>query len=135
MIGCLNFVGGGVHEVAALRSDGVLIAGHFDRLDATDAAIAALSGYRAVWSTLNPVAVLPNGRTLNPARLTRGVRVGAQHIEKRTSLLFDFDPQRPKATMSTDSEHEAALKQARECRTWLCSMGLRYPVNLCKNLE
>jgi len=79
--------------------------------------------YRAVWSTLNPVAVLPKGRALNPARLTRGLRVGAQHIERRTSLLFDFDPPRPKGTMSTDAEHEAALTQARECRAWLHSLG------------
>jgi hypothetical protein len=120
---CLNFMGGGVHEVAALRLDGVLIVGHFDSPDAADAAIAALTDYRAVWSTLNPLETLPDGRLLNPARLTRGSRAGAQHIERRTSLLFDFDPPRPKGTMSTDDEHEAALAQARECRTWLHSLG------------
>jgi len=127
---CLNFVGGGVHEVAALRPDGVLIAGHYNNPDAADAAIAATAVYRAVWSTLNPVVALPNGRTLNPARLTRGVRVGAQHIERRTSLLFDFDPPRPRGTMSTHEEHEAALTQARECRTWLLSLGWP-PLPLC----
>jgi hypothetical protein len=69
------------------------------------------------------VGVLPNERALNPSRLTRGLRVGARHIERRTSLLFDFDPPRPKGKMSTDAEHEAALRQARECRAWLHSIG------------
>lgn len=119
----LNFTGGGVHEVAALGSDGLLLAGHFDSPQTAEAAIAALTNCRAVWSTLNPVAVLPTGRTLNPARLTRGTRAGARHIEKRVSLLFDFDPPRPTGTMSTDAEHEAALTQARECRLWLQSIG------------
>src|SRR5882762_2858386 len=120
---CLNFVGGGIHEVAALRSDGALVAGHFDNTAAADAAIAALENYRAVWSTLNPLVALPQGRTLNPAGLSRGLRAGSRYIVKRTSLRFDFDPPRPANTMSTDSEHEAALKQARECRAWLRSLG------------
>lgn len=120
----LNFSAGGVHEVAALRSDGALVAGHFDSANAADAAIAALGDYRAVWSTLNPVAVLPSGRTLNPTRLTRGSRAGAQHIERRTSLMLDFDPPRPAAnTMSTAAELEAALQQATDCRAWLRSLG------------
>lgn len=119
----LNFVGGGIHEVAALRSDGALVVGHFDNPTAAEASIAALENYRAVWSTLNPLVALPEGRTLNPARLTRGSRAGARHIVKRTSLLFDFDPPRPANTMSTDEEHEAALTQARDCRLWLPSLG------------
>lgn len=120
----MNFVGGGIHEVAALLSDGTFVAGHFDAPSSADAAIQALGAdYRAVWSSLNPVAALPNGRTLNPARLTRGRRVGAAHIAARVSLLFDFDPPRPTGVMSTDIEHEAALAQARECRAWLQSLG------------
>ena len=119
----LNFAGGGIHEVAALRSDGALVAGHFDNPAAAEAAIAALENYRAVWSTLNPLVALPQGRTLNPSRLTRGSRAGARHIAKRSSLLFDFDPPRPANTMSTDAEHDAALKQAQECRAWLHALG------------
>jgi hypothetical protein len=123
MSACLNFAGGGVHEVAAIRRDGVLVGGHFDSLDAADAAIDALTGYRAVWSTLNPLVSLPDDRAMNPARLTRGSRAGARHIAKRASLLFDFDPPRSANTMSTDAEHEAALTQAWECRAWLHSLG------------
>jgi hypothetical protein len=119
----LNFAGGGIHEVAALRSDGALVAGHFDNPAAADGAIAGLGNYRAAWSTLNPLAALPQGRTLNPSRLTRGSRAGARHIERRTSLLFDFDPPRPTGTMSTDVEHDAALNQAQQCRAWLHSLG------------
>jgi hypothetical protein len=120
----LNFVGGGIHEVAALRSDGALVAGHFDNADAADAAIAQLgSDYKAAWSSLNQVAVLPDGRTLNPSRLSRGARIGAKHISRRVSLLFDFDPDRPTGVMSTDAEHEAALEQAWGCREWLRSLG------------
>jgi hypothetical protein len=120
----LNFAGGSPHEVAALRQDGTLVAGHFDSVEAAQAAIARLATYRAVWSTLNPLSALPPSRTLNPPQLTRGPRAGTLHISRRCSLLFDFDPPRPKNTMSTDAEHEAALRQARECRGWLQSLGL-----------
>jgi hypothetical protein len=119
----LNFSGGGVHEVAALRFDGALVAGHFDSADAANAAIVALSDYRAVWSTLNPLATLPDGRVLNPRSLTRGSRAGAKHVTQRASLMLDFDPPRPQNSMSTHMEHEAALMQARECRTWLGTLG------------
>jgi hypothetical protein len=119
----LNFAGGGLHEVAALLSDGTLVAGHFDVLEAANAAIAWLEIYRAVWSTLNPLTLLPPGRTLGPKQLTRGARAGAANISRRCSLLFDFDPPRPNNTMSTNAEHESALLQAEECRSWLRSLG------------
>jgi hypothetical protein len=123
MSACLNFTGGGVHEVGAMRRDGVFVAGHFDSMEAADAAIDVLADYSAVWSTLNPLDTLPEGRALNPAQLTRGYRAGAGHVDRRASLLFDMDPPRPKGTMSTDVEHQAALAQARECRSWLHSQG------------
>ena len=119
----LNFAGGAAHEVAVPLLDGALVVGHFDNPDAAEAVLDSMADYRAVWSTLNPVAVFPNGRALNPDRLSRGLRAGAQHIVRRTSLLLDFDPPRPKNSMSTDAEHEAALRQARECREWLHSLG------------
>ena len=120
----MNFADEDIHEVAALLQDGTFVAGHFDNPVSAEAAIAALGeNYRAVWSSLNPLATLPNGRTLNPARLTRGPRIGAVHIAARVSLLFDFDPPRPTGVMSTDAEHEAALEQARDCQSWLCSLG------------
>ena len=119
----LNFVGGGIHEVAALCTNGHLITGHFDSADGADAVIAALRDYRAVWSTLNPLATLPAGRVLNPPQLTRGARAAARHVAHRASLLFDFDPPRPTGVMSTDEEHESALRQARDCNTGLRSLG------------
>lgn len=121
----LNFTGGGIHEVAALRSDGALVTGYFDSAEAADAAIARLIDYRAIWSSLNPLVTFPTGRVLNPPQLTRGARARAANVSRRRSLLFDFDPPRPKNTMSTDAEHEAALAQAKECRSWLHSLGWR----------
>ena len=123
MSDCLNFASGGIHEVAALRRDGTLIAGHFDSPDAAEAAIARARNCCAVWSSLNPLRTLPRGRSLNPPQLTRGRRAGADSVERRVSLLIDTDPPRPAGTMSTDAEHEAALTQARECRSWLHSQG------------
>ena len=123
MSNSLNFVEGGTREVAAICREGVLVAGHFGADGAAKAAIDRLTDYRAVWSTLNPLSTLPQGRTLNPPQLTRGARVGAASVSRRVSLLFDFDPPRPKDTMSTDAEHEAALRQAEECRTHLRSLG------------
>jgi hypothetical protein len=119
----LNFAGAGVHEVAALVG-GVFVAGCFDSPDAAAPAIADLGGsYSACWSSLNPLATLPEGRILNPSHLTRGAGRTKEHIAKRVSLLLDFDPPRPKNTMSTDGEREAASGQAQECREWLRSMG------------
>lgn len=113
----------GVHEVAAMRRDGVLVAGHFDNEADALVAMAALDSPRAVWITANTLCVLPDGRVLNPPRLTRGSRAGARHVGKRTRLLFDFDPPRPVGVMSTAGELEAALAQATECQTWLHSLG------------
>jgi hypothetical protein len=128
----LNFAGGGVHEIAALRLDGSLVAGCFDRVDAADGAIAALGdSYKAVWSTLNRVATLPAGRILNPARLTCGPRVKNSDMDPcYISLLFDYDPPRDKGVMSTDEEYEAALTQAQNDRDWFhSSSGLpRSPI-------
>jgi hypothetical protein len=129
----LNFAGDGVHEIAALRLDGSLVAGCFDRLDAAESAIAALGGsYKAVWSTLNRAATLCAGRTLNPARLTGGPRVKNSHIEPcYISLLFDYDPPRARGTMSTNAEYEAALTQAQNDREWFHS-SLGWPrVSIC----
>jgi hypothetical protein len=119
----LNFVGGGTHEIAALCRDGVLIVGHFDSVQKADNAIAELTECCSIWSTLNPVASLPAGRVLNPSRLSRGLRVGAKHIGYRASLLFDFDPPRPPGLMSTDEEHQAAIRQARDCNAFLQTLG------------
>jgi len=106
------------------RAAGTFVAGYFDNTPSADVAIAALGeNYREVWSS-------PNRRTLNPARLSRGPRVGAVHIAGRVSPLFDFDPPRPTGVMSTDAEHEAALEQARDCQSWLCSLGWP-PLSLC----
>src|SRR5207247_1842544 len=45
-------------------------------------------------------------------------------ILKRRWLLIDFDPVRPTGISSTDAEHEAALKRAREVRAWLIEQGV-----------
>jgi hypothetical protein len=121
---CLNFSGGGVHEVAAMRKDGVLVAGHFDDLQLADVAIAELDEYRAVYSSLNRVGALPLGRVLNPHRLTRGSRIGAENVERRTGLLLDFEDH-------TGRDTKAPWTQAYECRKWLHDEQ-RWPVlSLC----
>ncbi len=123
MSGELNFAGGGVHEIAALRPNGSLVAGCFDRADAADGAIAALGDrYTSVWSTGNRVATLPIGRALNPSRLTGGPRCKNGHMEQRyISLLHDYDPPRSKGVMSTQGELQAAIDQAMADREWLHS--------------
>ena len=119
----LNFAGGGTHEIAAVHPDLGFVAGHFACVEAAEYAIGALTDYRAIWSTLNPLATLPLGRVLNPPRLTRGPRAAAQNVDYRASLLFDFDPPRPTGVMSTEGEHESALQQARDCNVLLQSLG------------
>ncbi len=129
MSNALNFAGGGVHEIAALLPDKTFVAGHYDDPDASDGAVDTLGeSYTAVWVTCNRVAVLPAGRTLNPARLTCGSRVTNGHMEQRyISLLFDYDPPRPKGMMSTDKDLQAAVDQAMADREWLHS-SLGWPL-------
>lgn len=43
-------------------------------------------------------------------------------------LFLDFDPVRPSNTSSTDAEHMDAIAAAKECRTYLTSLGWPEPL-------
>ncbi|HMF13204.1 MAG TPA: hypothetical protein VKE94_12895, partial [Gemmataceae bacterium] len=49
-------------------------------------------------------------------------------VLRRCWLPFDFDPKRPAGVPSTDEEHKAALKRARECRRWLREQAWPKPI-------
>ena len=61
-------------------------------------------------------------------RLRRSAAIKDEDIERRLWLPIDFDPVRTANTSSTEAEHEAALKLAKQCRRWLDGLGCPEPV-------
>jgi hypothetical protein len=104
-------------------------AGYFDDAIALAENALDLSGKASgVYVTLNEI---------DPALLARVSNRVEQWVKQTTSdadvirrrwLPLDFDPKRPAGVPSTDEEHKAALKCARECRRWLREQGWPEPI-------
>ena len=118
----------GIHEVRLLRPNGVVV-GYFDVWDAALRAVEnEPSQYKGAYFTLNPLR-LPAGIPVNPVSLnpTHGA-ASASDIDRRVSLLVDFDPPRPAGTNATDEEKRAALEQAEQVIEWLTARGWPAPL-------
>jgi|SRR5579884_76056 len=95
------------------------ISGYFNHPDALVESAAKWNGQANLYITLNKI---------NPALLARRKNRAETYAEATTSdsdvirlrwLLVDFDPQRSAGISATDSEHDAALQKAEECRKFL----------------
>jgi hypothetical protein len=121
-------------DVVELRAPGfprgnATTAGYFDNADALAESALDLSGQASgVYVTLNRI---------NPALLARVSNRVEQWVKQTTSdadvirrcwLPLDFDPKRPAGVPSTDEEHKAALKRAKQCRRWLREQGWPEPI-------
>jgi hypothetical protein len=71
---------------------------------------------QGVFVTLNPVNPVVMVRSLNRARSFAKHTTKDAEIAHRWWLPLDFDPKRPPGISSTNAEHDAAIKRARECR-------------------
>lgn len=119
----------GIHEVCRKRiAGGISHVGYVDNADDFLRAIKQDNGYEAIWLSLNPLPVLPEGFVLNTLRPSP-FRSTKDWYVRRTTLLIDSDPVRKtgeKKSNATDEEKAAARKQAEEIRRFLCD-ELQWP--------
>jgi hypothetical protein len=118
---------GSIAELRVPKSDDGPLTGLFDDLGMMAKAAAELSGeVPGIYFGLNPPMESFVDRVEN--RLRRSAAVKDNDIERRHWLLVDFDPVRAANTPSTETEHEAALKLAKQCRRSLDSLGWPEPL-------
>ncbi len=113
----------GYFEIRALRVAGHgIVSGIFGSSEIEKAARAAenLSG-QAYGVYFTPNAVSPQVRKRAPGRLVDHAKrtTADKEITRRSWLLGDCDAVRASNISSTDTEHEAALKRARDIAGWL----------------
>lgn len=97
-----------------------------DSLDRAANHAARLNGTAATigWC-LNPVTRALHARAADRIELPAKHATKDTDIEARVWLMVDVDPRRPSGVSSTDSEHQTALKRAREIRDHL--LDLKWP--------
>jgi hypothetical protein len=119
--------------VAELRAIGTargVDSGYYNDLEALANTAARLSGQaEGVYVTLNPVheALLSRSR---PNHSVQGARTTTADTEivRRSRLLIDLDPLRPRGISSSDAEHAAAIKRAHILRDSLDGRGWPAPL-------
>jgi len=104
-------------------------AGYFDDADALAGCALALSGNApGVYVTLNEIDPALLARIRNRVEPWAKQTTADADVIQRRWLPLDFDPVRPDGISSTDTEHEAALERARQCRQWLKGQGWPDPI-------
>jgi hypothetical protein len=116
---------GAIVELRVLKTSKGTVSGYFTDHDKLTEEAAAWSGKApAVYITLNPVKPELLARAVNRIVQYAKSATADNDIVKRVWVLIDFDPVRPTGISSTDTEHDAALSRARECREWLIDQGV-----------
>jgi len=110
----------GVYEIRVLNTNRHTVSGYYDdHQAAADKAVAWNSGGAQVYVTLNPVKPELKARAVNrTVDYARNLTTDGD-IERRNWLFIDLDPVRASGISSTDEEHEAAIKRAKEAQDWL----------------
>lgn len=124
-IAILN-VSKGVSEVRSpkLKRKKGVVSGYFDNPDTLLTAATCLSGKAdGVYITLNPVKPELLARASNRLKMYADLTTSDSDILHRLWFPIDFDPKRPSGISSTDTEHEFAIRRAKECREWLTQQG------------
>lgn len=98
--------------------------GFFDDKDAAVNALTRFSAWKGAYATLNPV--LPDLLARANNRFGAEDSTKDHEVTRRTQLLIDIDPVRPKGISSTDAGHEAAIRRAGEIAEWQ-SVELSWP--------
>ena len=114
-----------IAELRVPRADSGPLGGLFDDWNELAKAAARLNGkVPGVYVGLNPIKASLKSRVTNRvSTLVNGSAVSDRDIKRRRWLPIDFDPIRPPDCPSTDREHEAAIRMARDCRRWLRKQG------------
>ena len=123
--GQLLLPAGGVIEMRALHAPRAgTVSGYFDHIEPLAESCEEWSGVaEGVYLTLNLVRRDLMARASNRAKEWSRHTSSDSDIVRRRWIPLDFDPPRPAGISSTDSEHEAAIKRATDCKQWLRSRG------------
>ncbi len=127
------FIPGQVTEVRTLGKWGTA-SGYFNDFEKLASAVQILENrgeYAGIYVTLNPVNPDLLARRANrlETKLSRSdSTTGDADIISRRWLPVDIDPVRPSGVSSSDDEHEAAIKKARDIAGYLTSIGWPQPV-------
>jgi AAA domain len=101
-----------------------VVSGFFDDQDKLLEATREWDGRApAIYWSLNPVDPKLLGRVYNRLEDYSKQTTTDKDIVRRTWLPLDFDVANPAGISSSDVEHAAALLRARECLSWLISLG------------
>ncbi len=115
---------GSVAELRIVNTRQGTVSGYFDNRDKLAAAAAAWDGKApAIYVTLNPVSPALLARAVNRLEPYAKHTTSDPDILRRRWFGIDVDPVRPSGISATDTEHGAALTQAREISAWLAGQG------------
>jgi hypothetical protein len=120
---------GDVAELRVLNTRRGTVSGYYTDLRKMALAAAHWSGKApGVYFTLNPVRPDLLARAANRWTEYSRCTTADGDILCRRWLPIDFDPKRPAGISSTETEHQAALERARECRAYLERCGWPRPL-------
>lgn len=125
----LMWAPGTVLELRCPRTARGVVSGYYDTPEFLARDAGRWSGQaEAVYLTLNPVLPDLLARACNRVEPYSKHTSKDQEVLRRRWFLVDFDPVRPAGISATDTEHEAALARARQCRDWLRGAGWPEPI-------
>jgi AAA domain len=113
---------GQVVELRILELDGkpCVASGYFDDLTKLAEWATRYNGRGAgMYLTLNPVLPDLKARAYNRIQEWAKTTTSDKEIVHRRWLMLDFDPKRPSGISSSETEHQAALTRANECKNYL----------------
>jgi hypothetical protein len=123
---------GNVLEIRVLKAGRwKTVSGYFNDLESLVRAVAPYAGkpeVSGIYFTLNQCDRALFARAANILKPYAEVTTSDADIVRRLALGIDFDPKRPSKISSTQAEHTAAIRQARQCREWLSAMGWPDPI-------
>ena len=106
-------------------------AGYFDDPALLKQAALALDKQGpGIYITMNPInpELLARGANRVRTYVKQGEGTTDRDITGRSFFPIDFDAIRPAGISSTDTEHNAAILKANECRSWLAERGWPEPL-------
>jgi hypothetical protein len=120
-----------LRAIGTIRGRKVISAGYFDgehRAALAQEAVRLNSTGAQVYVTMNVLDPQLLGRYANRVEPNAGETTSDANVLRRSWLLLDFDPCRPKGTSATDDQFRAAKAQARACCQALRDEGLPEPL-------
>ena len=115
-------------EVRILNTYKGTVSGYYNNYELLAKDINAFIGNFNIYFTLNPVKRELLSRAENHLAEYSKITTADADIEKRTTLMIDFDARRPAGISSSDEEHQKALDKAGKVKEFLTEQGWSEPV-------